>query len=122
MKGYRQFIEEKLHLHLKLLINSNIDQIFDKNTCKHNLINIIPIDIEQYIKMNELAIERLYAINIKLGYRKYIRIINNKIKEIIANDSIKTIEIIDGKSSLIDLDDNIKKRKKNLVTLMMKKQ
>lgn len=56
---------------------------------KKDLSNIIPCDIDQYVRLNENTIEKSEALNIKLGYRKYMRIINNKIKEIIANNLIK---------------------------------
>ena len=48
------------------------------------------MEINKYHKLNELLIDRLQKTNIKLGYRKYISIINNKIKEIICSDIVKT--------------------------------
>ena len=65
MKGYRHTIEEKLTLHLELLIHYDIYRLFDKNTTKMDLIDIIPLNVEEYHKHNQATIERLEKMTIK---------------------------------------------------------
>lgn len=88
MKGYKSIIQEKLTHHLQFSTTHDIDKLFDKNTKKESLKSIIPTDIEKYHKFNEVSIERLEDEGIKFSYSKHLRIIKNKIKEIISNDIV----------------------------------
>lgn len=82
LKGYREIIDGKLTQHLKLV--GNIDAIFKKGLKKDELLRILPTSIEEYVEKNSSTIKRLEELHMKIGYRKYLAIINNKIKNIVA--------------------------------------
>ena len=87
-KAYKDIIESKVTRHLELLVNYDLDLLFNKNANKNDLMNIFPVDSSEIHTLNEVTIKRLETLNIKLGFRKYLRRINNKIKEIMAKEFI----------------------------------
>ena len=130
-KGYKSLIESKLTLHMKLVEDYNIDSLFSKHTNKENLKNIIPMDLEKYINNNEKTIQRLESVGIKASYRKYLRIINNKIKEIVSRmddeeptlnesttNTVSTIEpvVINPNENDMNIDKFINNTKRNRST------
>ena len=57
--------------------------MFNKIINRENISRIVGVEIEKFYNYNESTINRLEKVHIKLGYRKNLRIINNRIKLIL---------------------------------------
>ena len=73
--------------------------------CKEKIDQVIPIEVEKFYNSNENTINRLEKIQIKLSYRKYLRIINNRIKSILAKDQVGDNNFNQNENELINLTD-----------------
>ena len=87
-KGYRDVIEAKITKNL-VIMNNNIDLLFNRETTKEDLLDILPISSDEFVLSNELSIGRLEKLDIKLGYQKYLRILNNRIKDIVSKETMR---------------------------------
>ena len=74
--------------HLELLKKYNIDFLFNKDANVANIKDIIPLDIEKFHDNNEITINRLEKLQIKLSYKKYLKIINNRIKFLLTSKQL----------------------------------
>ena len=90
-KGHKELIEGKITQHLKLETRYNVNALFSKNITLEQAEKVVPINVQSFSLSNELTLNRLEKLDIKKGFRNYLRILNNKIKDLVSKEIVNEV-------------------------------